>query len=327
MVLHGEAASPFVGVGAPLLIWSASKSVVCVLAAGLLVSCSPTDPQSAESMAKEVQADDARPEELDLWTASALSVEKLRTVHLGIEREVRACMEARGHQYLELPFDPLSVQSYWLSPEQLRHGYGLTAAALSDHGRGPNEDMLDSLESNEEERWRSDLFGANRNQASERSSDGNVLSASTDGCVSTAWTRVYGSVQIALRLKILEQELGGGAAAMRVRADKRYALPLAAWKTCMAGQGFPIEGDTDYGHDVLLGLSRKKGASEALASQQSIAQADGQCQASSRLFQVRSELLVQLNTLHCKKFSCDPHEILKWQRDAATRAEAVLSAR
>lgn len=192
--------------------------------------------------------------------ARSLSSSERAMVHLAQERLVSRCMRAKGLTYhavgpssAELEAEAAGVLERAYGSDNVerarRAGYGpsrlpRTAAAgdpVRDH---PNTRLVQSMSPARQRAYTVALFGGPGDMVTLDLPGGTRLSVSVAGCVAEARKSLYGDVRRYLRLQFLVENIGGDAV-RRVLKDPRYARAVAAWRACMAGDGYRYREATD----------------------------------------------------------------------------------
>lgn len=266
--------------------------------------------------------------------ATLLTHDEAATVHDAEQRATAACMARHGFAWgSAVAGDSAGTLPLYLSPDELRAGgldYEYDWEAAADAFLDTFGDAAPATESrteDEEAAYEAALFGTPpQPEVSIETADGTV-SASGDGCIGEARTRVYGSVSNALRWEELREAFGGVSG--RLRRHDEYRRPLADWQACMGEAGFAV-GENDYGASWIQQAAAAalygEGRDQAQVTAQTIsavARADADCQESSGLYDVRESLLADVTAEIADDLGIELDHYIAYARAVYARARQI----
>ena len=149
------------------------------------------------------------------------------------------------------------------------------------------------------------------------------VTAPTGGCVATARTEVYGSVQAWLATTALPQDLNAEAAT--VYADPRTARAQDAYRSCMAGHGWPVEFPQDA--VALAQRSVVPGEPGPGPVERELARTDAGCRTQSELLPVYLDVLADLGAEWIARNAEAVRDAGAVVVDSTVRARAILADR
>lgn len=205
----------------------------------------------------------------------------------GLELAVDQCMRDQ-----QLPYEPTPVPDSYAGPLDTpdygddvagarRDGYGIPAAIARERATVYGApDAVARLSLAERGRYQQALFGPDgaRQVTVPTPWNGGELGASVGGCLGTAQTEVFGSVEAALRADFASN--GPAAALQRSAADPSVARLDRRWARCMsaAGHDFP---DPAAARAAARGGYEQLPADEARRNELDIATDDATCEAAT----------------------------------------------
>lgn len=324
-------------------VYQPSRPLVLLgVASVLMAACSgPEDPPGAETghdQGSEVRAFDPIEGMEASTNQRLLPPEELAHIFNAEQRLIAACMSESGFDF---PVTPLSAvvanAPLYLSPSELRRsGYqydwaGAAEQFLELNGPGGPPDPTAGMSTAEAAAYSEALSGSSPNATvTFEEADGSTVVMGTGGCVGDARAQLYGSVENAMGFERAAVALGHSGLAEWLQAIEAYQAPLASWQQCMREAGYDVSGRTDYGFHYL----RSRGATALAESGPrqgdvtedvivDVADTDATCQESSRLYDVRQELLPAAQEGIASELGFEMSQYVSLQHAVLERAEQV----
>lgn len=249
------------------------RQVLGGVATVLLLSLSLSACGDGEEVALSIAPAEARRATAGLYVGDA----RLRFAEQSL---IARCMQRRGLPYqvaaegADAGLPTMSVNDV----EKARNeGYGLrTELTRADEVTSLEDDRID-LPRRQQQEYERVLFGPPRAaQASTRSLEGDVVSASTEGCIAQARTQLFGSVENFLTLS---EFLGNSVRLVMYQA--RQESPevqdaFGGWRDCMADAGYP-DLDERNGGEALVRVAYAEQPASAADLETEVAVTDAGC--------------------------------------------------
>lgn len=313
----------------------ASCAVAFVLAAG----CSGDGGDDASTESPSGPFDEIEGVEVSS-DQTPITPEDRRLIALAEARLTGECMEAAGFDFTEVidfetrynvPEAPL-----YLSPAELRRSgyqYDWQAAAdsfLAANGPGGVPTFVEGMSQEEADAWSNAVLGdPSAEQLSITLPDGSVHDLPTEGCAAEARRDLYGSLENFARFDQANQALSHEGLASELAEIDSYTEPLEKWQSCMRQSGFDVV-ESDYGLSWLQARGAQAlfegGSGQSVIDAQvieNVAAADADCQESSGLYEVRTELLPDAEESVADRLGFEMSEYGAFQNAVLERAKQV----
>jgi hypothetical protein len=269
-----------------------------------------------------------------------ITPEDQRLILLAETRLASECMEGQGFDFshviefrtrYSVPEPPL-----YLSPSELRRGgyqHDWAAAAesfLAMNGPDGVPTFVEGLPQDEANAWYDAYIGApGGEQLRVALPDGSVRETPQEGCAADARRELYGSIENFVRLDQVNGGLSHDGLLRELTAIDAYRQPLEDWQDCMGRAGFEID-RSDYGISWIqqqgaTALSEGGLGQTAITAEviQDVADADADCQESSGLYDVRSEILPDAEDAAADRLGFEMSEIVAFENAVLERAKQV----
>lgn len=321
-----------------------TKRIAACVATALLVACAgsgdPSEPAATAGL------DGGAFDPIDGMEASTaqqpISAEDDLVIYSAEQRLIASCMAKRGFEYpVTPPGELVAPAPRYLSPSELRRsGYQYDWKAAADRFlklNGPDgpPSPTDGMSEAEAKAY-DEALGGSTPDATVTLQDpgGGARAASTEGCIAEAQIELYGSVENAMRYDRAGEMLSLVGIRDELLKSAEYRRSLREWQKCMLEHGYNVAEDDydeiDYGMEYLQsrgmralvtqGSDQRDVTAEVITS---VANADADCQESSGLYDVRSEMLPDVEDAVAAKLGFEMNQYVAFQHAVLERAKRV----
>jgi hypothetical protein len=247
-------------------------------------------------------------------------------------------MADNGFDYpLSTSSDAVADAPLYLSPSELRRsGYQYDWAAAAEQFlelNGPEgpPDPTEGMTTNEANAYAEALGGSSPGATVIlEDPDGGTRAMDTEGCAADARTQLYDSVANAMRFDRAVEMLGHSGLRNKLQSIDAYEEPMTRWQRCMREAGYDVTDAHDYGLQFLqsrgaaalsdTGLDQTDVTAEMITD---VANTDADCQESSGLYEVRQELLPEIQDEVAAELGFEMSQYIAFQHAVLERAQQV----
>lgn len=252
---------------------------------------------------------------------------------------VARCMRDNGLQYLITnpgpEPSPATVTEDAIGPGH-PHTYGVVSEVSAlDASRAdadgppggstalPQDQYVSSLPPDEQDRYMQALTGSPNRLGTVVLPSGMEVNYTTGGCVGLARTRLFGSVETALRDSLLPQDVSRSAEVV-LWDDARYRVAISDWRRCMEHAGWSYQSPLSAIESIRLLAAEGKPVDTLRLRETAIAEADSVCDSRSAFRATQRAILTDYLRRQPPSIIKQLADVLEARRAAVRIAVAVV---